>query len=124
MIRPRLGQGLAPLGELMGMGWCMLVALIAGFVAKGKRHRHARQPLQPKGDGLIRSFAAQVAPAPALALITVTMRFIPGLATVAVMRQETGSWRRTLFGVTLLLVIALGTGTLVHQGSRFLGITG
>lgn len=41
--------------------------------------------------GLAHTLAAQVSPATALAFLTVTMLFIPCLATVAVMRQETGS---------------------------------
>jgi Fe2+ transport system protein B len=51
----------------------------------------------------------------------ITMLFIPCAATVAVMRQETGSWRWTLFGVGLLLVVALGASALVYQGCRLLG---
>jgi len=49
------------------------------------------------------------------------MLFIPCAATIAVMRQETGSWGWTLFGVALLLVIALGAAALVYQACRLLG---
>jgi ferrous iron transport protein B len=50
------------------------------------------------------------------------MLFIPCVATVAVMHQETRSWRWTLFGVLLLLLIALSAGVIVYQGSKWLGI--
>lgn len=36
------------------------------------------------------------------------MLFIPCVATVAVMKKETGNWRSTLLGFLLLLVIAVG----------------
>jgi ferrous iron transport protein B len=49
---------------------------------------------------------------------------MPCLATVAVMRQETGIWRWTLFDVALLLAIALGTGILVYHGAGALGMEG
>jgi ferrous iron transport protein B len=62
-----------------------------------------------------------VAPASALSFLAATMLFIPCVATVAVMRQETGSWRWTLFGVTLLLLIALAAAALVYQTCRLLG---
>jgi Fe2+ transport system protein B len=35
--------------------------------------------------------------------------------------QETGSWGWALFGVALLLVIALGAAALVYQVCRLLG---
>ena len=119
----RFGQMLVPLGKAMGLDWRMLVALIAGFVAK----ENVIVTLgilygQGKG-GLAQILATQVAPASALAFLTVTMLFIPCLATVAVMRQETGSWRWTLFGVLLLLAIALGAGVLVYHGASLLGMT-
>jgi ferrous iron transport protein B len=73
---------------------------------------------------LTRTLAAEVSPASALAFLSVTMLFIPCLATLAVMRQETGSWRWTLFGVALMLAIALGAGILVYQGAIYLGMGG
>lgn len=59
--------------------------------------------------------------AAALSFIAATMLFIPCAATIAVMRQETGSWGWTLFGVALLLAIALGAAALVYQACRMLG---
>jgi Fe2+ transport system protein B len=41
---------------------------------------------------------------------------------VAVMREETGSWRWTLFDIALLLAIALGAGIAVYQGAAALGM--
>jgi Fe2+ transport system protein B len=39
----------------------------------------------------------------------------PCAATVAAIRQETRSWRWTLFGVVLMLVIAFGAAALVYH---------
>jgi ferrous iron transport protein B len=119
-----LGRALAPLGELLGMDWRMLVALISSFIAK----ENAIATLGilygsgVKGIGLAKTLAAQVPPATGLAFLTATMLFIPCAATVAVMHQETGSWRWTLFGVALLLTVALGVAALVYQSCRFLGL--
>jgi ferrous iron transport protein B len=91
----RLGRALALLGELLGMDWRMLVALLSSFIAK----ENAIATLgilygsgEP-GAGLAETLAARVPPATGLAFLTATMLFIPCAATVAVMRQETGSWR-------------------------------
>ncbi|MBZ0096079.1 MAG: ferrous iron transport protein B [Sulfuricella sp.] len=117
----RIGHKLAPLGELMGMDWRMMVALIAGFVAKENVIATLGILYGQGGGGLAHTLAAQVSPASALAFLTVTMLFIPCLATVAVVRQETGSWRWALFDIALLLAIALVAGILVYHGA---GVTG
>ena len=120
----RFGQSLTPIGQLMGMDWRMIVALISSFVAK----ENAITTLGilygtgEEGRGFAEMMAAVVSPASALSFLAVAMLFIPCVATVAVMHQETRSWRWTLFGVLLLLLIALSAGVIVYQGSKWLGI--
>jgi ferrous iron transport protein B len=120
----RFGQALAPLGGLMGMDWRMLVALISSFIAKENVIVTLGILYGQGSAGLVPTLAAQVAPASALSFLTVTMLFIPCMATVAVMRQETGSWRWTLFDIALLLAIALVAGILVYHGAGALGMEG
>lgn len=117
----RFGHGLAPLGELLGLDWRLLVALLASFVAK----ENAIAALgilygSTEGAGLAMTLAAAVPLASALSFITATMLFIPCVATVAVMRKETGSWRWTLLGAALMLAIALAAAALVYQTCRLL----
>lgn len=120
----RFGQSLTPIGQLMGMDWRMIVALLSSFIAK----ENAIATLGilyaagEEGGGLTETMAAVVSPATALSFLAVTMLFIPCVATVAVMHQETRSWRWTLFGVLLLLLIALCVGVIVYQGAKWLGI--
>jgi ferrous iron transport protein B len=120
----RFGQSLAPVGQLMGMDWRMIVALLSSFIAK----ENAIATLGilygagEDGAGFAETMSAAVSPASALSFLAVTMLFIPCVATVAVMHQETRSWRWTLFGVFLLMVIALSAGVMVYQGARWLGI--
>jgi ferrous iron transport protein B len=120
----RFGHALAPVGELMGMDWRMIVALLSSFVAK-ENAIATLGVLYGEGEGgrgLAETIAAVVSPATALSFLTVTMLFIPCAATVAVMYQETRSWRWTLFGVTLLLVIALLAGVMVYQLASWAGL--
>jgi len=118
----RFGHSLAPVGDALGLDWRLLVALLASFVAK----ENAIAALgilygSAQGASLAETLAATVPPASALSFIAATMLFIPCATTIAVMRQETGSWGWTLFGVALLLVIALGAAALVYQVCRLLG---
>jgi ferrous iron transport protein B len=106
----------------MGLDWRLLVALLASFVAK-ENAIAAMGVLYGSApdESLAATLAAAVSPASALAFLTATMLFIPCVATVVVMRKETGSWPWTLFGIALLLGIALGGATLVYQSCRWLG---
>jgi ferrous iron transport protein B len=50
------------------------------------------------------------------------MLFVPCVATVAVIRQETDSWKWTFFDLGFLLVVSLGAGAAVHWIARLLGM--
>jgi ferrous iron transport protein B len=119
----RFGHALGPLGEWLGMDWRLVVALLSSFMAK----ENAIATLGilygggEKGIGLAQTLVASVAPASGLAFLTATMLFIPCAATVAVMRQETGSWRWVLFGIGMMLLIALGAAVLVYQTCQWFG---
>jgi ferrous iron transport protein B len=108
----------------MGMDWRMVVALLSSFVAK-ENAVATLGILYGKGAekaGLAETLAAAVTPAAGLAFLTVTMLFIPCVATLAVMHQEIRSWRWTLFGVALLMAIALAAGVVAYQGALLLGM--
>jgi len=103
----------------MGLGWQMMVALLTSFVAKentiaalgilyGAEEEEAR---------LAEVMGRILTPAAALAFLAVQMLFIPCVATVATIRQETGSWRWTGFSVALLLVLSLVVGIAIYQGA-------
>jgi ferrous iron transport protein B len=110
----RLGMLVAPVGRWMGMDWRLTVALLTSFLAKensiatlGVLFGHSA------GAGLAQTLAATYSPAAALAFLTVSMLFIPCAATVAAIRQETGSWRWTMFNVAFMLVLSIGAGSAV-----------
>ena len=50
-----------------------------------------------------------------MGFLTVSLLFIPCAATVAVIRQETGSWRWTLLNIAFMLVVSVGAGALVYH---------
>jgi len=112
-----LGKALAPLGALMGLNWEMIVALLASFVAK--ENAIATMSILFSSGGETASLGAALSgtmtPAAALAFLVVQMLFIPCVATVAVIKQETRSWKWTAFSVGLLLVISVTAGIVVYQ---------
>jgi len=118
-----MGQLLAPLGGLMGLGWRMMVALLTSFVAKentvatlGILYGAGEEEAQ-----LAEIMGGILTPAAALAFLVVQMLFIPCVATVATIRQETGSWKWTAFSIALLLILSFSVGIAIYQGARLVG---
>ena len=106
----------------MGLDWRMIVALLTSVVAKentiatlGVLYQAGQQ-----GGSLVGTLAGAVKPAAALAFLVVQMSFIPCVATIAAIRQETRSWKWTAVSVGLLLMISLVAGTVVYQVARLL----
>jgi ferrous iron transport protein B len=123
----RLGQLLEPLGRGMGMDWRLVVALLTSFPAKenaiatlGVLYGRVG-PNAGDGTSLAQTLAGTYSPAVALAFLTVTMLFIPCTATVAAIRQETGSWKWTWLNLGLMLSISITAGAAVFALARALG---
>ena len=111
-----LGRLLEPLGRLMGLDWRMMLALLSSFVAK-ENSLATLGILYGVGEseaGLAQVLGGHISAASALAFLVVQMLFVPCVATVAAVKQETYSWKWTLFGVLLLLVISLLGGMLAY----------
>jgi ferrous iron transport protein B len=114
------GRALAPVGALMGLSWRMVVALLSSFVAK-ENSIVTMGVLFGAGDnpaGLNAALSTAMTPAAALAFLVVQMLFIPCAATVATIRQETGSWKWTAFSVGLLFALSLTGGIAAYQLAR------
>ena len=117
-----LGRMMAPLGSWMGLEWPMLVALLASFIRKENTiPTLAVLYGGAQNVGLAAALSGHLVPAAALAFLAVQVLFIPCLATLATIRQETRSWRWTLTSLVLLLVISMSAGVLIYQGARLLG---
>ncbi len=120
-----IGTALEPVVALMGLGdWRLIVALLSSFVAKENSVATLGVLFGGAEGAAGATLAAQVAgvliPAAAAAFLVVQMTFVPCVATVAAIRQESNSWRWTGANVGLMLVVAYLLGVLVYQvGSLF-----
>jgi ferrous iron transport protein B len=116
-----VGKALEPIGEMMGLSWEMMVALLGSFVAK-ENAIATLGILFGAGEeavGLDTALAGILTPAAALAFLVVQMLFIPCVATVAAIKQETKSWAWTAFSVGLLLVLSLVGGIIAYNVVRW-----
>lgn len=117
-----VGRWLAPVGSWMGLDWRLMVALLTSFIRK-ENTIPTLAVLLGTGEqsaSLSHLLPGSLSIAGALAFLTVQILFIPCLATVASIRQETGSWRWTILDILLILAISMAAGVLVfHLASVF-----
>jgi ferrous iron transport protein B len=106
----------------MGFDWRLTVALLTSFVAKENAIATLGVLFKASGtEGLAETLAATIPVSTALAFLVVQILFIPCVATVATIRQETGSWRWTLFSMAMLLGVSLIAGMITFQVSQWVG---
>jgi ferrous iron transport protein B len=119
----QFGKLIEPVGRWMGLDWRLTVALISSFPAK-ENAIATLGVLFGSGSqaGLAQQLTTTFSVASGLSFLVVTMLFIPCMATVAVIRQETKSWGWTLANIALLLVISVAAGTGVYHLAAAFGL--
>lgn len=121
----RFGQSLIPLGQLMGIDdWRVIMALFSSFIAKENTIATLGVLFSSSEGSVVLStrVASAIRPAGALAFLVVQMLFIPCIATIAVIKQETASWRFAFHSTFLLLFISFIAGVGVFQIALLLGL--
>jgi ferrous iron transport protein B len=118
-----VGHIFEPVGRWMGLGdWRLIVSLFTSFVAKENTIATLGVLFgsTSSGTGLAVQVATILTIPAALAFLVVQMTFIPCAATVAVIKQETGTWKYAFHNLGLLLAISLISGTIVYQIARLI----
>ena len=130
-IAGRAGKAIESVTKpLMGFDWKTDVALIGGFAAKeivvstlgtaysmGEVDEEGAQSLSQRLAG-----EEGWNPVMAFALIMFTMLYMPCIATVAVIKRETGSWKWAGFSILYTTLFAAVVATAVYQlGMLFTG---
>lgn len=126
----RFGRTLEPVTQLAGFDWRTNIALVGGFAAKevvvGTLGTvYAMGDLNPEAsDSLSERLREDPnwSPLKALALMFFVMIYAPCLATVAVIRRESGSWKWAFFATAYSTTLAFTLAVLVYQGGRLLGL--
>ena len=124
------GRALTVLTDPMGFDWRANVALVGGFAAKEVivstlGVAYSLGEVDPEhSQSLSKRLAAEPAwnPLKAFTLMIFVMVYAPCLATVVMIRKETGTWRWALFSVGYNTLIAYLLALAVFQGGRALGL--
>lgn len=131
----QIGQAIEPAIRPLGFDWRVGAALIAGFAAKevvvstmGTLYSLEEEALAEEDDSTVKSFAQRTreqsgfTPLTAYVLMLFTLIYTPCMATIAVIKRETNSWKWPAFVVSYTLVLAWSVSFLVYQGGQLLGI--
>lgn len=119
----QFGKWVEPIGRWMGFDWRLTVALITSFPAKENAVATLGVLFGSSPDAaLAQTLLSTFSTASALSFLVVTMLFIPCMATVAVIRQETNSWLWTLLNIGLLLGISFAAGAGVYHLAVAIGL--
>ena len=106
----------------MGLDWRLTVALLTSFPAKENAIATLGVLFGSSAEtGLTQALTASFSTATALSFLVATMLFIPCMATVATIHQETGSWRWTLVNIALFLVLSVGASSAVYHLALLVG---
>jgi len=106
-----IGRILEPIGQLMGLPWPVLLALITSIVAK----ENTIATLGILYGDLSITLPAILSSSAALALLVFQMLFIPCLGTISAIQQETRSIKWTILSSLLMVGLALVFGIVVFQ---------
>jgi len=118
----QIGQFLAPVFSPLGFGWTGSIALLFGFFAKEVMISAFGVLYNVAGEGTLQSAIAQSwTPLQAYVFMVFTLIYIPCLATVAVIKQETKSWKWTGFAVAYSLILAWIISFIILQIGYTLG---
>jgi ferrous iron transport protein B len=131
-----LGKAIAPIFKPLGFGdWKVAVGLFGGFIAKeivvgtlgvlhslgeqGEESESLRVALRnataPEGKKIYN-------PLVAYALMVFVLLYIPCIATIAVIKRETNSWRWPIFTAVYTTAVAWVVSFIVYQGGKLLGL--
>jgi len=124
-----MGKALAPVFAPIGMDWRGSVAVISGFVAKEIVVSTMGVLYAAGADGTEKNEALKLAlkrsgmtALSAYAMMAFVLIYIPCLATVAVIRRETNSWKWAFFSIAYSTLLAWLVAFLIYQGGRLIGL--
>jgi ferrous iron transport protein B len=117
----RMAAVLSPLFAPLGIDELLSIALLFGFVAKEIVIGALAVIYGTGSDDLAVRLAAHMDWVQAYSFLLFTLIYTPCLSTIAVLRQESKSWRLAAIATLWPLLLAWATSFSFYQGARLLG---
>ena len=124
-VAGRVGKLIEPVIRPLGFDWKMGTAMIGAFAAKEVFVAqmgivYAMGETDEESDGLRETLAADYSPLVGLSMMLFLLIAAPCMATVAVTRRESGSWKWALLQVGGLTAVAYVISLTVYQVGRLI----
>ncbi len=121
----RIGRFIEPVIRPLGFDWKMGTAMIGAFAAKEVFVAqmgivYSMGETDEESEGLRETLAGDYSPLVGLSLMLFLLISAPCMATVAVTRRESGSWKWALLQVGGLTVVAYAISLTVYQVGRLI----
>ncbi len=122
----KIGKGLSPVFEPLGIDWRGSLSLVTGFFAKEIVVSTLGVLYSTKGpdnkDALKNALRSSgMTPLSALSMMVFVLLYLPCLATITMIKKETASFKWTAFSIIYSTSIAWIMAFFVYQGGRILG---
>jgi len=117
----RMAATLAPVFSPLGIDQMLSIALIFGFVAKEIVIGALAVIYGTGTDDLANLLAGRMDWVQAYSFLLFTLIYTPCLSTIAVLKQESKSWRLAAIAMAWPLLLAWGMSFAFYQGARLLG---
>jgi len=118
----KFGKLISPLFKPLGFGhWTFSVALLFGLVAKEVVVSTLGTLYGAGREGLMTIMPNYITPLGVLAFLFFSLLYIPCLATIAVIKKETGSWKFTFVQILTTILIAWTISFFIYNIGSILG---
>ncbi|HSW59028.1 MAG TPA: ferrous iron transport protein B [Dehalococcoidales bacterium] len=122
-ILGRIGSFIAPVFTLAGFGfWEAGIALLFGILAKEVVVGTLGVVYGIEEAGLSMAIAGSWTALSAYSFMTMTLIYIPCIASIAAIKRETNSWKWTFFAIGYSLLLGWTLAVLIFQAGRLLGL--
>lgn len=118
----KMGKLISPIFKPLGFGhWTFSIALLSGLIAKETVVSTLGTLYGIGQEGLTTIMPDYITPSGALAFLFFSLLYIPCLATIAVIKKETGSWKFTLVQILTTILIAWVVSFSIYNLGLILG---
>jgi len=122
----QIGKTIAPLFAPLGIDWRGSAAILTGFVAKEivVSTLGILYAAEEKSDTLANALlSSDMTRLSAFAMMVFVLLYLPCLATIAAIMQETGHLKWTIFSIAYNTSVAWSAAFCIYQGGKALGLS-
>jgi ferrous iron transport protein B len=119
----QFGRFLEPAGSMIGLDWRFMVALLSSFFAKEITAGTLAVLFSVSASdqqAIMQAVHNAISPAGALAFVVASHFYIPCLGSMAVLKSELGSWKKTLPLLAGMFILAFALAFITYHAAKII----